>query len=238
VAIDVIDHPDARNPALPAATVVLARDSTAGIEVLMIQRGAATAFGGMWAFPGGVIEDADVPNGSDGDPLPAARRAAVREAQEEVALVIEEDSLVFWSHWLPPDLAPRRFSTWFFLAPAVAAHDVVDVDGREVDDHRWVTPASALELQQRGEITLAPPTIVTLDALCQFGSVAEAVAGADPIHFRTRVAQTASGVRLCLWEGDVAYDGGDVDADGPRHRVVMDDDAGWRYVRTRGQAQR
>ena len=88
--IDVIDHADARNPAIPAATVVLVRDSTAGIEVLMIQRGAATAFGGMWAFPGGVIEDADVPAGSDGDPLPAARRAAVREALEEVALVIVE----------------------------------------------------------------------------------------------------------------------------------------------------
>jgi 8-oxo-dGTP pyrophosphatase MutT (NUDIX family) len=238
VPIDVIDHPDARNPALPAATVVLARDSPAGIEVLMIQRGAATAFGGMWAFPGGVIEEADVPDGSDGDPMPAARRAAVREALEEVALVIDEESLVFWSHWLPPDLAPRRFSTWFFLAPAVAAHDVVGIDGHEVDDHRWVSPASALDLQQRGEIALAPPTMVTLDGLCQFASVADAVAEAEPIHFRTRVAQSASGVRLCLWEGDVAYDGGDADADGPRHRVVMDDEAGWRYLNTLGEGRR
>jgi 8-oxo-dGTP pyrophosphatase MutT (NUDIX family) len=237
VPIEVIDHPDARNPALPAATVVLARDSTAGIEVLMIQRGAATAFGGMWAFPGGVIEAGDVPDGSDGDPLPAARRAAVREALEEVALVIDEDSLVFWSHWLPPDLAPKRFSTWFFLAPAVAAHDAVGVDGHEVDDHRWVTPAGANELQQRGEITLAPPTMVTLDGLRRFATVADAVAGADPVHFRTRIAERASGVRLCLWTGDVAYEGGDVDIAGPRHRVVMDGDAGWHYVNTLGQEQ-
>jgi hypothetical protein len=144
---------------------------------------------------------------------------------------------VFWSHWLPPDLAPRRFSTWFFVAPAVAAHDVVGVDGSEVDDHRWATPASALELQRRGEITLAPPTMVTLEGLRRFASVADAIAGAAPVHFHTRVAESASGVRLCLWAGDVAYEGGDVDAAGSRHRVVMDDDTGWRYVNTVDEVQ-
>src|SRR6266540_1844399 len=38
--IDVIDHPDAPHPALPAATVVLARDGDGGLEVLLIHRGA------------------------------------------------------------------------------------------------------------------------------------------------------------------------------------------------------
>lgn len=232
--IEVIDHPDARNPARPAATVVLVRDSPAGVEVLMIRRAAATAFGGMWAFPGGVIEESDIPDATNRDPLLAARRAAVRESLEEVGLVIDVDSLVFWSHWLPPDLAPRRFSTWFFLAPAIAAHDVVGTDGHEIDDHRWVTPLAALDLQRRGEITLAAPTMVTLDGLQRFASVSAALADADPIHYRTQMAQTPAGVRLCLWEGDVGYGGGDVDARGPLHRLVMDDDRGWRYVNTSG----
>src|SRR5262245_7543115 len=163
--IDVIDHPHAKNPAIPASTLILVRDTTDGLEVLTIQRNASTAFGGMWAFPGGVIEEEDVPPGAEPDPLAAARRAAVREAREEVALEVDENSLVFWSHWLPPDIAPRRFSTWFFLAPASAAHDAVTIDGHEVDDHRWIRPADALDLQRRREITLAPPTLVTLDLL-------------------------------------------------------------------------
>src|SRR4051794_16301299 len=112
--LDVIDRDDARTPARPAATVILLRDSSNGVEVLMIRRGASTAFGGMWAFPGGVIEEDDIPPGSSGDPLPAARNAAVREALEEVALVIDPESLAFWSHWVPPANAPRRYSTWFF----------------------------------------------------------------------------------------------------------------------------
>jgi recombination protein RecT len=55
VPIEVLDHPNPRNPARPAATVLLVRDGATGIEVLMIRRNASTAFGGMWAFPGGVI---------------------------------------------------------------------------------------------------------------------------------------------------------------------------------------
>ena len=55
--LDVIDHPDAEQPASPAATIVLLRDGDGELEVLMIHRGADTAFGGMWAFPGGVIEE-------------------------------------------------------------------------------------------------------------------------------------------------------------------------------------
>ena len=230
--IDVIDHPDAPHPALPAATVVLARDGDGGLEVLLIHRGAATAFGGMWAFPGGVVEGGDVPPGTAPDPLPAARRAAVREALEEVGLLIEESSLVWWSHWLPPTAAPRRFSTWFFLAPAVDAHDDVGIDGAEVRDHRWVTPAGALAAQARGEITLAPPTFVTLHQLARHPDVRSALAAAAPFHFATQLAVDDGGVRMCLFAGDVGYGDGDAGADGPRHRVVMDDDGGWRYLNT------
>lgn len=232
--IDVIDHSDAEHPARPAATVVLVRDGDAELEVLMIQRGAATSFGGMWAFPGGVIEDTDVPDGTAPDPLPAARFAAARETREEIGLHVDPDSFVWWSHWLPPgrnSLSVKRFSTWFFLAPAHDGHadEHVGVDGEEVDDHRWIPPAVALAMQERGEIELAPPTYVTLTQLARYGDVASAIAAADPRYFATKVHFDGS-VRHCVWAGDVGYGDGDPAAEGARHRLVMDDVGGWRYL--------
>ncbi len=50
--------------------------------------------------------------------IAAARRAAVREAREEAGLELDQTQLVTLSFWLPPPGPPRRFATWFFLAPA------------------------------------------------------------------------------------------------------------------------
>ncbi|MDJ0770244.1 MAG: NUDIX hydrolase [Ilumatobacter sp.] len=234
--LDVIDHPDADDPASPSATVVLARDGEDELEVLMIHRGAETAFGGMWAFPGGVIEEDDIPAGTEPDPLPAARRAAVRETQEELGLHIDEASLVWWSHWLPPADSPRRFSTWFFLAPGGDRHadEHVAVDGDEVIVHEWIAPANALARQAAGEILIAPPTFITLEQLHRYGDVASALAAADPQHFATEIAFGSDGVRICLWEGDASYGLGDPMVQGPRRRLVMDEAAGWRYLNTVG----
>ena len=234
--IDVIDHPNAGSPALPASTVVLVRDrldGERGIEVFMIHRGAATSFGGMWAFPGGVIEPDDVPAGTEPDPLPAARQAAARETREEVGLDVDADSLVFWSHWLPPSIAPKRFSTWFFLAPASSLHadEHVGIDGDEVHAHRWLTPEAALAAQGRGEVQLAPPTFITLHDLAPFACVADVIAAARPEHFVTRVVVGPDGVRCCLWAGDAGYESGELDADGGRHRIAMVDGP-WHYDRT------
>jgi 8-oxo-dGTP pyrophosphatase MutT (NUDIX family) len=44
----------------PAATVLLLREGSAGLEVLMMRRASAVAFmGGMWVFPGGRLDPAD-----------------------------------------------------------------------------------------------------------------------------------------------------------------------------------
>ncbi len=232
--LDVIDHPAADRPASPASTVVLVRDGDGELEVLMIHRGADTAFGGMWAFPGGVIENDDVPPGTEPDPLPAARMAAVRETHEEVGLRVDEASLVYWSHWLPPADTPRRFSTWFFLAPAGDAHadEHVGIDGDEVHAHRWIAPANALAMQATGEMLIAPPTYVTLEQLHRYGDVASALAAADPASFVTEIAWAPDGARICLWEGDAGYGLGDPMVQGPRRRLVMDEMAGWRYLDT------
>ena len=52
---------DATDPAIPvAATVVLLRDSSSGLEVLMIEWPDRGSFAGAWVFPGGKLEVDDV----------------------------------------------------------------------------------------------------------------------------------------------------------------------------------
>src|SRR3954467_4532025 len=98
---------------IAAATVILARDTKRGPEVLMLRRNSKIAFGGMWVFPGGRVDPADLDGVPAHDEVAAARRAAVRETHEEAGLVVAEDGLVVFSHWVPPAGVPVRFSTWF-----------------------------------------------------------------------------------------------------------------------------
>lgn len=218
--------------AVPAATVVLLRDrSEGGIETLMVRRNSKLAFaGGMWVFPGGRVDPGDVP--ADGDELEAARRAAVREAQEEAGLDVIAATMVPFAHWVPPPQAPKRFATWFFMGPAPSG--TVTIDGGEIHDHRWLAPADALLRRDANEIELAPPTWITLHRLAQFDDVDAAIAdaAAQPLEFfETHVARVEGGI-AALWQGDAGYEASDPDASGPRHRLYMVE-SGWRYDRTR-----
>lgn len=227
------DGRDGENPAIPAATVVLLRDDD-GLEVLMLHRTSKVAFGGMWVFPGGRVEDADRRPDDPADAADelAARRAAAREAVEECGLALEPDELVPFAHWLPPAITPRRFSTWFFVGRA-SDGDVV-VDGREIRDHRWLHPREVLARRDRGEVDLAPPTWVTLHDLAEHADVDAVMAGAGtrhPLpHYETRW-QTVEGGAVAMWAGDAGYVDSDPHLDGPRHRLYMLE-AGWRLERT------
>ena len=218
--------------AVPAATVILLRDGAAGLETLMLKRDSKLAFaGGMWVFPGGRVDPADYTPEAPDDAFGAARRAAVREAREEAGLAVDEGSLVWLSHWMPPPQTPKRFSTWFFLSRAPAG--TVTIDNGEIRDHMWVSPHAAIARRDALEIELAPPTWVTLHTLVRARTVAaalDAAAAGEPEHFTTRAALTNEGV-VAMWHGDAGYETGDPSADGPRHRLWMVD-AGWRYERS------
>lgn len=220
-------------PAIPAATVILLRDGTDGLETLMLRRASQLSFaGGLWVFPGGRVDDADREGLDPGDVHGAARRAAAREAAEEADLRVDPDALVTLAHWEPPPQTPKRFATWFFLAAAPAG--AVTVDGAEITEHAWARPIDVLGRRDAGEIELAPPTWVTLHALAARVDVADALAAAaaaEPEHFTTRAAMTADGGVVAMWHGDAGYETGDATAAGPRHRLWMLD-AGWRYERT------
>jgi 8-oxo-dGTP pyrophosphatase MutT (NUDIX family) len=219
---------------LDAATVVLLRDGAEGLECLMLHKNRGQSFGGAWVFPGGRLEEVD------GAGEAGARRAAVREAAEETGLQLDADQLVPFAHWMPPPTAPKRFATWFFVTALPAGAADVVVDGGEIGDHVWTTPAAALARHGRDEIELMPPTWRTLHWLHDKPDVAAALADAAsrPVErFSTRIVieGDADGGRhlVALWAPDAAYPlGGDgepgpLDTPGPRHRLYMTS-GGWR----------
>lgn len=218
--------------ATPAATVVPIRDGPGGLEVLLLRRNARGVFAGMWVFPGGQVDAADLdgaaPAGDERREIAGARRAAVREAREEAGLEMAEPNLVTLSFWIPPPDAPRRFATWFFLAEA--SGDVV-IDRGEIHDHRWLSPNEAMAARDAGEVGMAPPTFTTLWWVGRHPDVESALTAArssSPERFATHLGFSSDGrLAATLWEGDAAYDDADVDKPGPRRRLWMDP-AGWR----------
>lgn len=223
--------PAGEQPPTPAATVVPLRDGPAGLEVLLLRRNSRGAFGGMWVFPGGKVDEADLPgHPAAGDEISAARAAAVREAREEAGIELDPESLVLLSFWLPPVEAPRRFATWFFLAPLGHGPEVV-VDLGEIHEHRWLTPQAAMDLRQSGEIELAPPTFTTLwwlRAHRDATAALEAAAAGAPERFETHIARAADGrYGATVWAGDAGYEDGNLERPGPRRRLIMHPD-GWR----------
>ncbi len=143
-----------------AATVILLRGGAETLEVLLVRRTPKARFmGGVWVFPGGAVDT------TEGDGDAAHRIAAIRELQEEAAIVLDDpDALVKFSRWITPPEVRIRFDTHFFLAPAPAGQEP-RVDGDECVDWGWFAPGAALDAATRDEIELVFPTIKHLEQL-------------------------------------------------------------------------
>nr|WP_255493739.1 NUDIX hydrolase [Pseudomaricurvus sp. HS19] len=215
----------------PAATVILLRPAATGFEVLLLRRSEQLAFAAdRWVFPGGRIDAADAP-GQPRESLPAARAAAARETLEEAGLRVNSEHFLLWSYWLTPAGKSRRFSTWFLLGD-VSTDQSVEVDQGEIVEARWLTPAEALLLQQRGELPVLPPAIITLQELAGLDSIAAARAfcqDRQPPAYKPRI-MIAGDRTISAYEEDCAYLSGDPESEGPQHRSVMIDGI-WHYVR-------
>ena len=96
--------------------------------------------------------------------------ASLGEVLARRGLVLRADLLTPWARWITPEASPRRFDTWFFAAvspPGQTATAAPEghADPGESESGTWLGPAAALEAAQAGEITLLPPTAVTLGEL-------------------------------------------------------------------------
>lgn len=218
----------APNRLRPAATVIPVRETADGMKVLLLRRNPQLAFfGGAWVFPGGSIDAADCEN-ADEDPDRAARAAAVREAAEEAGLALDPETFIPFSFWETPDGMPKRFFTWFFVAPVNGRE--VRIDGGEIMDYRWTTPREVLGGHGVGDMQLPPPIYVTLCTLSRYATFPElrsALATTAPLVYRPRVVKVSDGFCF-LYEEDDAYVEGDPEKGETRHRLWALR-SGWRY---------
>ena len=214
-----------------ASSVVLLREGPMGPELLYLKRNPDLRFhGGYWVFPGGRIDPSDYPDDARHDEAVAAKRAAVREAQEEAGVEVAVDALGFAIHWTTPVNNPIRFSTWFFAAEG--PNGVVTIDGEEIHDHRWLRPRDALDHQRDRGMKLAAPTFAITTRLVEYSSVEEALSAIAtwPEERLIGHVHDVPGGRVALYGQDVAYESGRLDQAGPRHRLWMVD-RDWRYER-------
>ncbi len=223
--------PDAPAPAKPSASVVVVRDGVESIEVLMLRRNEKIAFhGGAWVFPGGRVDESDGDLVVSGE-LEIAKRAAVRETLEETGLAVSADAMLPFAHWTTPVELPKRFSTWFFAAPA-SGDDAVCIDNSEIIDHRWLTPTAALALHANGELELPAPTYVTLlgfRALTSVATLTGHLRHGEVQHFVPRLVPITGG-RCTVYAEDAAYESRDFETPGARHRLIMRG-TDWQYIR-------
>ena len=183
----------------PAATVLLLRDTPAGVEVLMTRRSATASFApGAYVFPGGVLDAGD--QGS-------LARAAVRECFEELAVRVAEDSLRVLAHWITDRDLPRRFDVTFFVARMPEGQTPV-ADEAEQFEPVWVRPDDALARHEAGTFFMIFPTIRTLERLAKFENVdamLDACASGKPLWSSCPRAGFTKGADTRYMEHEMAY---------------------------------
>ena len=153
------------------------------------------------------------------DPEVGRRFAAYRDAVNEGSLRLLDvcraenlrlatDTVHYVSHWITPELAPRRYDTRFFVTVAPAGQTASHDDGETIATI-WVRPAQALAREVAGEIELLPPTIANLRSIEGFTSAAEVMAWARAITEVTTILPVVlveDGRVLILRPGDEGYE--------------------------------
>lgn len=162
----------------------------------MGRRPPGGAFGGLWVFPGGALEEIDV----DPEPDLRWRLAALRETAEEVGIFATDppgisvtmaenlhhalaslgarfavERLLGLSHWVTPAVVPRRFDTRFYLL-VLEAGDGEPQTSSEFEVVTWVSPLRALADPDHPMIL---PTEAHLRYVAEFSRVADLVAAVE-----------------------------------------------------------
>ncbi len=153
------------------------------------------------------------------DPAVAERFAAHRDAVngqrsglldicEQEGLVLAVDAVHYVSHWITPELAPRRYDTRFFITAAppgqIASHDEV-----ETIANIWIRPGEALARHRAGEIEMLPPTIANLrniEAYRTTGEVMEWASQVTDVPTVLPIVLIEDGHVLILRPGDIGYE--------------------------------
>ncbi len=218
---------------IPAATVMMLRDTPQGPEVFMVVRHHEIDFAsGALVFPGGKVDPDDFDTAlrdhcalSDDfdDKELALRVASIRESFEECGILLARekgatdivsaerlkqfddwrarfnegeatmlqfaeaenlefavDALGFYAHWITPEMMPRRFDTYFYMARA--PHDHVALhDGGESVDSVWITAKQALADADAKKRTVIFPTRMNIEKFAAYTNVDDALAACNDV---------------------------------------------------------
>ncbi|HET6208841.1 MAG TPA: NUDIX hydrolase [Jatrophihabitans sp.] len=215
-----------------AASVLLLRDSPAGIQTWLLRRVPKMAFApGMSVFPGGGVDPVDSVGTLSGFEAGIAERfgvpveqagvllrAAVREIEEETDVRLPPAALHPWARWITPEAEPRRYDTFFFVA-AVPEDGVAAAVTGEASHADWIGVSQALDEYRRGERPMLPPTVFNLGELAGFTGVGQVLAAASARPIRpiqpvlreladgSRVADLGDGTLLPLPAGFITASG-------------------------------
>ncbi len=114
----------------------------------------------------------------------AAFRLAMQEGQldfigmlAQEKLLLDFNSLVYFSHWITPLTEPYRFDARFFLAQA-PLNQVAESDHFETTDGLWLTPKMALARYASKDFNIAYPTLLHIEWLSRQSSLEAALAAA------------------------------------------------------------
>ncbi len=77
--------------------------------------------------------------------------------------------LIYFDHWVTPDIYSMRFDTRFYLA-ALPPDQIALRRSEEVTDSVWIEPEKALASIDRRDFPILPPTTTVLQRLAQLGS--------------------------------------------------------------------
>lgn len=114
----------------------------------------------------------------------AAREAISKDERSfldlarELDVRLDLDALTVFARWITPNMMPKRFDTWFYLARADSDQLAV-CDGWETVDVEWIAPSEAIRLAAAGQRTVIFPTRMNLQLLAEASSGLDAIARAN-----------------------------------------------------------
>jgi 8-oxo-dGTP pyrophosphatase MutT (NUDIX family) len=114
-----------------------------------------------------------------------AGRGSLADICTREDLHLDLGAIHYFSHWITPDGAPRRYDTRFFLAAAPPGQVPLH-DNQETIAHLWIRPADALRRHRAGDYTMIEPTVETLKVLDRFADTAEALAAVAATEWPAR----------------------------------------------------
>ncbi|MGO9342866.1 MAG: NUDIX hydrolase [Acidimicrobiales bacterium] len=137
-----------------------------------------------------------------------AKRVGFLEACERARVLLAVDRVLYFSHWITPEPAPKRFDTRFFVACVPPGQTAIH-DDYETVETVWIRPREALDRNDAGEFDLIFPTVKNLEAISRFSTSDALLAAAAAVEHvpavLPRVISDGHGARIVL-PGDPDYE--------------------------------